>query len=336
MIMSLGLHWWFKLPYGQYIFKMVKHTTFDKTLEDLETNWWYTWILIFDLIRSLFRSAKSKGGLAEGSSSFENWVHFHLSSKLCFIWYMMVFKFVEWSNLQNDYTNYLCMFQVKNSLLLGEEKSDFDNLLSCLVNRLHLAWWISASKSIFISNVQGGKGLHATINSHSKKFAGILNGIDTAAWNPASDNFLKVQYSASDIDGKIENKEALRRLLGLSSSDFRQPLVRISLFIIKLWLAGYDGSNLFISEWLWCQYYTAITREYFCYFVTDLLIMRFNMKIITSSISFYVKVFDLIGVLRNKGDFWLVGQIYVKCQYFPLNVWWREFHMSFHFKSSGS
>lgn len=95
---------------------------------------------------------------------------------------------------------------------------------------------------IFISDVQGGKGLHATINSHSKKFAGILNGIDTDAWNPASDNFLKVQYSASDIDGKIENKEALRRLLGLSSSEFRRPLVRISL------VYGYNVSNLFICE----------------------------------------------------------------------------------------
>ncbi|KAK4361302.1 hypothetical protein RND71_020254 [Anisodus tanguticus] len=75
-----------------------------------------------------------------------------------------------------------------------------------------------------VRTAQGGKGLHATINSHSKKFAGILNGIDTDAWNPASDNFLKVQYSASDIDGKLENKEALRRLLGLSSSEIRQPL----------------------------------------------------------------------------------------------------------------
>ncbi|CAN4082076.1 unnamed protein product [Withania somnifera] len=56
-------------------------------------------------------------------------------------------------------------------------------------------------------------------------FAGILNGIGTDAWNPASDDFLKVQYSASDRDGKIENKEALRRLLGLSSSDSRRPLI---------------------------------------------------------------------------------------------------------------
>ncbi|KAJ8545339.1 hypothetical protein K7X08_017922 [Anisodus acutangulus] len=76
-----------------------------------------------------------------------------------------------------------------------------------------------------VRTAQGGKGLHATINSHSKKFAGILNGIDTDAWNPASDDFLKVQYSASDIEGKLENKEALRRLLRLSSSETKRPLV---------------------------------------------------------------------------------------------------------------
>lgn len=64
-----------------------------------------------------------------------------------------------------------------------------------------------------------------TLNSHSKKFIGILNGIDTDAWNPANDSFLKVQYNASDLQGKAENKEAIRRHLGLSSSDVRQPLV---------------------------------------------------------------------------------------------------------------
>lgn len=64
-----------------------------------------------------------------------------------------------------------------------------------------------------------------TLNSHSKKFIGILNGIDTDAWNPATDTFLKVQYNASDLQGKAENKEAIRRHLGLSSADVRRPLV---------------------------------------------------------------------------------------------------------------
>lgn len=75
--------------------------------------------------------------------------------------------------------------------------------------------------------IQGGQGLHATLNFHSKKFLGILNGIDTDAWNPATDNLLKVQYSVLDTAGKAENKEALRRYLNLSSANVRQPMVTI-------------------------------------------------------------------------------------------------------------
>ncbi|CAA3001781.1 probable starch synthase 4, chloroplastic amyloplastic [Olea europaea subsp. europaea] len=76
-----------------------------------------------------------------------------------------------------------------------------------------------------VRSAEGGQGLHATLHSHSKKFVGILNGIDTEAWNPATDNFLKVQYNAYDIEGKAENKEDLRRCLRLSSRDVRRPLV---------------------------------------------------------------------------------------------------------------
>nr|KJB63385.1 hypothetical protein B456_010G148700 [Gossypium raimondii] len=54
---------------------------------------------------------------------------------------------------------------------------------------------------------------------------GILNGINTDAWNPATDNFLKVQYSANDVQGKAENKAAMRRNLGLSSADDQRPVV---------------------------------------------------------------------------------------------------------------
>ncbi|MBA0569265.1 hypothetical protein Golob_006706, partial [Gossypium lobatum] len=54
---------------------------------------------------------------------------------------------------------------------------------------------------------------------------GILNGIDTDAWDPATDIFLKVQYTANDLQGKAENKAAMRRHPRLSSADDSQPLV---------------------------------------------------------------------------------------------------------------
>ncbi|KAK8608093.1 hypothetical protein V6N13_023527 [Hibiscus sabdariffa] len=76
-----------------------------------------------------------------------------------------------------------------------------------------------------VRTAEGGKGLHSTLNSHSRKFVGILNGIDTDAWNPATDNFLKVHYCANDMQGKADNKADIRRQLGLSSADDQRPLV---------------------------------------------------------------------------------------------------------------
>nr|XP_018678302.1 PREDICTED: probable starch synthase 4, chloroplastic/amyloplastic isoform X2 [Musa acuminata subsp. malaccensis] len=76
-----------------------------------------------------------------------------------------------------------------------------------------------------VCTIEGGRGLHETLKSSSKKFVGVLNGIDTDAWNPSTDNYIRVQYSADDLQGKAENKDALRKLLKLSSSKVTQPLV---------------------------------------------------------------------------------------------------------------
>ncbi|XP_058095226.1 probable starch synthase 4, chloroplastic/amyloplastic [Magnolia sinica] len=76
-----------------------------------------------------------------------------------------------------------------------------------------------------VRTAEGGQGLHGTLNSHSKKFVGILNGIDMDSWNPSTDTFLRVQYHADDLQGKAENKDALRKQLKLSSANATQPLV---------------------------------------------------------------------------------------------------------------
>lgn len=62
---------------------------------------------------------------------------------------------------------------------------------------------------------------------HSKKFVGILNGIDEEVWDPATDTLIDYQYNADDVDGKYVNKQKLRERLGLGSQgeDARRPLV---------------------------------------------------------------------------------------------------------------
>ncbi|XP_028764808.1 probable starch synthase 4, chloroplastic/amyloplastic [Neltuma alba] len=76
-----------------------------------------------------------------------------------------------------------------------------------------------------LQTMEDGQGLHSTLRSQSHKFFGILNGIDTDAWNPNTDTYLKVHFNASYLQGKSKNKDDLRRKLGLSSVDARMPLV---------------------------------------------------------------------------------------------------------------
>ncbi|GAB4837266.1 hypothetical protein Ancab_002168 [Ancistrocladus abbreviatus] len=84
---------------------------------------------------------------------------------------------------------------------------------------------VSPSYAQEVLTPEAGRGLHATLNAHSRKFVGILNGIDTDSWNPTTDTFLEVQYNSSDLQGKLENKKALRRHLQLSSTDVPRPLI---------------------------------------------------------------------------------------------------------------
>lgn len=71
---------------------------------------------------------------------------------------------------------------------------------------------------------------------HSKKFFGILNGIDEEVWDPVTDTLIDHQYSADDVEGKYVNKQKLRERLGLGSQgdDARRPLVRPTFFFFSV------------------------------------------------------------------------------------------------------
>lgn len=73
----------------------------------------------------------------------------------------------------------------------------------------------------------GGFGLHDFFRSLGGRFGGILNGIDQAAWDPATDRQLPATYSSEDLAGKAACKVALQRLFGLPLAP-RTPLFAMS------------------------------------------------------------------------------------------------------------
>jgi starch synthase len=64
------------------------------------------------------------------------------------------------------------------------------------------------------TQVQGFR-LDGVLRYRSADYSGILNGIDTAVWNPAKDPLIPRKYSAGDMGGKALAKEALQKEFGL-------------------------------------------------------------------------------------------------------------------------
>ena len=69
-----------------------------------------------------------------------------------------------------------------------------------------------------------GEGMDGIFRRRAGSLRGILNGIDTVEWNPATDAALPENYSADDMSGKAECKRALQEEFGLRQ-DPERPLV---------------------------------------------------------------------------------------------------------------
>lgn len=68
--------------------------------------------------------------------------------------------------------------------------------------------------------------MHTTLRGLTKKFHGIVNGIDDKVWNPATDPHLDFHYDSTNMENKKVIKYNLKRQLGLSmeGSDADKPL----------------------------------------------------------------------------------------------------------------
>ncbi len=71
-----------------------------------------------------------------------------------------------------------------------------------------------------------GEGMEGVLRARASDLSGILNGIDTAVWDPASDAAIACAYDSTDSSGKAANKRALQEMLGLVA-DAQTPLFAI-------------------------------------------------------------------------------------------------------------
>ncbi len=75
-----------------------------------------------------------------------------------------------------------------------------------------------------IQTKAGGMGLDGVVRGCAGKLTGILNGVDTAEWNPATDVLLPARFSAQDTAGRERCREELLARFGLEAPAPGMPL----------------------------------------------------------------------------------------------------------------
>jgi starch synthase len=68
-----------------------------------------------------------------------------------------------------------------------------------------------------------GFGLEPTLHTHHVKYGGVTNGIDYDVWNPEVDRHIPMRYGVDSLEGKYDNKRALRHRLMLADNE--KPIV---------------------------------------------------------------------------------------------------------------
>ena len=90
------------------------------------------------------------------------------------------------------------------------------NLLKAGIQYADAVTTVSPTYANEIRGPIGGMGMAMYLNNRSEHVFGIVNGVDTTLWNPATDKFLPARYSVDDMSGKAVCKRALQEGFGLA------------------------------------------------------------------------------------------------------------------------
>lgn len=97
-----------------------------------------------------------------------------------------------------------------------------DGVRNCLEDGIRHADRIVTVSPTYAREIQTpefGEGLHDLLRWRAGDLRGILNGMDTAVWNPATDSHVPATYDADNLDGKHQNRRALLKEFGLDAGD---------------------------------------------------------------------------------------------------------------------
>ena len=132
-----------------------------------------------------------------------------------------------------DMANYMPWFYGENWGLL-----DWNGYINPLATMIKCCHAFNAVSGGYMQELfQNFRGLESLVQQENGKAYGIINGIDTEVWDPATDAFLDFNFSKKDAsEGKWKNKKALCEEYGLN------PNLPLFSFIGRF--AGEKGADL--------------------------------------------------------------------------------------------
>jgi len=101
------------------------------------------------------------------------------------------------------------------------------DLLRAAIARADLVNTVSPGFAAEALTAEFGMGLDGDLRAKGDRFFGILNGLDTDLWDPATDDALPAGYSRENRDGKADCRRGLLGELGLDPADTRPVLSMI-------------------------------------------------------------------------------------------------------------
>jgi starch synthase len=104
------------------------------------------------------------------------------------------------------------------TLETGEFYGKFSFLKAGLVYSDYLTT-VSPAYARETQDARFGAGLEGVLFARRHRYVGILNGIDTETWDPASDRYVPAHFDAEHLGGKAVCKRALLERFGLSVGD---------------------------------------------------------------------------------------------------------------------
>jgi len=97
--------------------------------------------------------------------------------------------------------------------------ADGVDLLRAGIERAELVNTVSPSFAAEAVRPESGMGLDEVLRARGDRFFGVLNGIDAALWNPASDPQIAASYDRGDRSGKAVCRSALLGAAGFDTGD---------------------------------------------------------------------------------------------------------------------